>query len=338
MNSFLKSYLFPILGVLLFSSTCPAQDTIYLKSGYKIPAVIKKVTPVKIKYKRSDNQSNATFIIDIEKVERIIYANGASDDIKQISRSEFTSQSRTGRDTNRSFVRTNHLSFSLGYSHPFLLFGESLTSGSSANVAGGGAHLEFFYNVRISKNIGIGLMWYGNSNQFDPEYYIHKIELPSGLIPDPNTSYSVVQYTFWTAGGVLPGITLHQQVGENAFVEVRALVGPSWLILPKSEIKNASLAIPGYNQVYYPVNMSFHAKRAFSVAVDLGAGISIHPNDRLRLSFSIDYLSGQYSFQNYTYELNGYPMVMDRAINENLQVLNLTWGIGISFGRQLKRR
>ena len=63
---------------IIFLSFCAAQaqDIIYRKNGKTIAAKIVEINPDDVKYKMFDQQSGATFTIDINLVKKIVFENG----------------------------------------------------------------------------------------------------------------------------------------------------------------------------------------------------------------------------------------------------------------------
>ena len=62
--------------IFLSFCTAQAQDIIYRKNGKTIAAKIVEINPDDVKYKMFDQQSGATFTIDINLVKKIVFENG----------------------------------------------------------------------------------------------------------------------------------------------------------------------------------------------------------------------------------------------------------------------
>ena len=88
---------------IIFLSFCAAQaqDIIYRKNGKTIAAKIIEINPDDVKYKMFDQQSGATFTIDINLVKKIVFENGTvhnftKEEVSSIDNPElYTDQKRT---------------------------------------------------------------------------------------------------------------------------------------------------------------------------------------------------------------------------------------------------
>lgn len=71
-----------LTAIILQSLTLMGQDTLYMKSGIKIPSQIIEISPLEVKYKKLDNIDGPTFVTHNADINLIKYKNGAVDTIR----------------------------------------------------------------------------------------------------------------------------------------------------------------------------------------------------------------------------------------------------------------
>jgi hypothetical protein len=71
--------------ITCFSLTVSAQDTIFTKRGQVIPAKILEVSETNVSYKKQAYQDGPTFVIEKNKVAKIIFGNGTIDTFRDPS-------------------------------------------------------------------------------------------------------------------------------------------------------------------------------------------------------------------------------------------------------------
>lgn len=74
----MKRFLFSLVAIL-FTCVCFAQDVIIKKDGTTILSTVIKVGQSEVEYKKYNNQTGPTYIISINELSHINYANGTKD-------------------------------------------------------------------------------------------------------------------------------------------------------------------------------------------------------------------------------------------------------------------
>src|SRR5687767_1038900 len=68
-----------ILFALALGLNSSGQDTIFLRSGDLIPAIVKSVSSKEVEYKKANNPDGPSYVTAINDVEAIGYRNGTKD-------------------------------------------------------------------------------------------------------------------------------------------------------------------------------------------------------------------------------------------------------------------
>lgn len=76
-----KACLF-IASLIIISSYCFSQDTIYYRNATKVIAIVKEVSPKEIQYKKIELPDGPMYIVSKDEIEKIVYKNGFTDVIK----------------------------------------------------------------------------------------------------------------------------------------------------------------------------------------------------------------------------------------------------------------
>ena len=74
----MKRFLFSLVAIL-FTCICFAQDVIIKKDGTTILSTVIKVGQSEVEYKKYNNQTGPTYIVSINELSHINYANGTKD-------------------------------------------------------------------------------------------------------------------------------------------------------------------------------------------------------------------------------------------------------------------
>ena len=74
----MKRFLFSLVAIL-FTCVCFAQDVIIKKDGTTILSTVIKVGQSEVEYKKYNNQTGPTYIVSINELSHINYANGTKD-------------------------------------------------------------------------------------------------------------------------------------------------------------------------------------------------------------------------------------------------------------------
>ena len=162
---------------IIFLSYCvaKAQDIIHRKNGKTIAAKIVEINPDDVKYKMFDQQSGATFTIDINLVKKIVFENGTvhnftKEEVSTIDNPElYTDQKRTAYKI--SFLEPL-------FGHTSFIYERNLKPGKSVegrlNIIGLGRvnNNDYTYNnTRVKpKPFGLGLTL-GYKFYHKPDYY-----------------------------------------------------------------------------------------------------------------------------------------------------------------------
>jgi hypothetical protein len=76
-----KSSLFSAV-LLIISSQCISQDTIFYKNATKVVAIVKEVSQTEVQYKKVDMPDGPMYIVSKNDLTKIIYKNGYTEEIK----------------------------------------------------------------------------------------------------------------------------------------------------------------------------------------------------------------------------------------------------------------
>ncbi len=76
-----KSSLFAAV-LLIISSQCISQDTIFYKNATKVVAIVKEVSQTEVQYKKVDMPDGPMYIVSKNDLTKIIYKNGYTEEIK----------------------------------------------------------------------------------------------------------------------------------------------------------------------------------------------------------------------------------------------------------------
>ena len=90
----------------------------------------------------------------------------------------------------------NRINFSFGPSFAIGVFGDKSPDNENAGYAGTGAVLYLFYEHKFSKNYGIGIKWFGNSNKYDTDKYIENLYTITG-------DHWTTESAFWGTGTLI---------------------------------------------------------------------------------------------------------------------------------------
>lgn len=89
-----KIFIYFVLLVLVSSSYCFSQDTIFYKNASNIVVIVKEVSQTEVQYKKVEMPDGPMYIINKNDIEKIVYKNGYTDIIKAVA-AEPASQSFT---------------------------------------------------------------------------------------------------------------------------------------------------------------------------------------------------------------------------------------------------
>jgi hypothetical protein len=68
--------------LLIISSQCISQDTIFYKNATKVVAIVKEVSQTEVQYKKVDMPDGPMYIVSKNDLTKIIYKNGYTEEIK----------------------------------------------------------------------------------------------------------------------------------------------------------------------------------------------------------------------------------------------------------------
>jgi hypothetical protein len=71
-----------IATLILISSHCFSQDTIYYKNATRSIVIVKEVSPKEVQYKKIEMPDGPTYIVSKDEIEKIVYKNGYAEVIK----------------------------------------------------------------------------------------------------------------------------------------------------------------------------------------------------------------------------------------------------------------
>jgi hypothetical protein len=211
--------------------------------------------------------------------------------------------------------KKNQLNFSIGPSFAIGNFGDESASIENSGSAGIGADLYLFYGHKFTKNIGIGIKWFGNSNVYKNDQYVGELEEQTGVGWTSETSY-------WSLGGFLIGMTGHIPTHEKIVVDFRILVGYPVLSSPESKVTQRSQP-----SIWY--NMESSSARGFGYNIGTGLSYFFHP--KWCVTVNLDYIGAGFRFQEiYIYDSNGHLSYFHDS-RQPVALINTTVGIGFNF-------
>jgi hypothetical protein len=210
--------------------------------------------------------------------------------------------------------KKNQINFSIGPSFGVGDFGDESTSNENCGGAGTGANLYFYYGHKFTKNLGLGIKWFGNSNKFKTDELLSEMDDLHGGRWTTETSY-------WSTGGLLFGITGHIPTSEKFIVDFRLLLGYAVLSSPEFTFTDR------YSN--YWITSASASSGAFGY--DLGAGFSYFFHPKWCLNLNLDYIGGSFNFDEIViYSSDGYSDYVN-DVSQSMGIINTTIGISFNF-------
>jgi hypothetical protein len=171
--------------LLLFTNFIKAQDTIIMKSGVKIPAIILDKGDVEIKYKKfAQPEPAGIYSVFVSDVARIHYKNGASVDYNKINQAGINNQANQSANKNSSspsmkfIVGVSINNLKRNTSDNLLLYWRGLNNNNTLNI--GGNQQYYALNLGMGSTLDANKRnWFGASLQL--------VLTPSDAISASNT-------------------------------------------------------------------------------------------------------------------------------------------------------
>jgi hypothetical protein len=311
-----------ILSFLLFSGILSAQDTIFIKTGEKIPVIIVEKNDTEIKYKKPGAPGSAAiYSVFISDIASIHYKDGIIADYTSPGTSDDSPKTPIEM---AGTMRTMKLSLGLSYCNfqrntddDLLLFWQNQTGRDNLEVGGNPASIPI--NLKMSFVLGqSGRNWIGDELQliFTPEDAIY--------VSDNSNSDEIKLKAFYYNIIMYYGHTLNHKKNLAAIIE------------PGLDIAFMSGHIKLDNTVY---DISGNLGVGFHIA--LGADWLI--SKRLLASARIGqrFMNIEESHESSTSTTGYQTFYVNRSVNEDL--LSVNWNgpyatIGLSFAFYTKMK
>jgi hypothetical protein len=211
--------------------------------------------------------------------------------------------------------KKNQINFSIGPSFAIGNFGEESTSIENSGSAVIGVNLYLYYGHKFTRNIGVGIKWFGNSNLFETNKFLSDLDEQKGGSWSTKPSY-------WGLGGFLAGMTGHIPTREKIVVDFRILIGYPVLSSPESKFTDESRS-----NIW--INMESSSARGFGYNIGTGFSYFFHP--KWCVNINLDYIGANFRFQNINlYDSNG-SLDYFHDLKQRVSLINSTIGIGFNF-------
>jgi opacity protein-like surface antigen len=210
--------------------------------------------------------------------------------------------------------KENQISIAVGPSFAVGNFADKSLTSEESGSAGTGANFSIYYGHKFSKNFGLGIKWLGNSNKFNTNNAINELNALTGIRWSSPNSY-------WTAGGVLLGLTAHAPVSEKFIFDFIFLGGYAWLNSPEIAFS--------INNITAEVKIQSASASAFGY--NIGAGFSYFFNPKWNLLFNIDYIGANFKFDKIVTNFSDGTTQTNLNVKQPWGVVNPTVGIGYNF-------
>jgi hypothetical protein len=209
----------------------------------------------------------------------------------------------------------NQISFSIGPSFASGEFADKSTSNENGGAAGTGVNLYLYYEHKFNENFGLGIKCFRNSNKVYTDATIDGLNSSTGYQWTASTSY-------WSAGGLLVGLTAHIPSSDKFIVNFRFLGGYTTLNSPE-----ATFAVTTLSNTW----VKMESESAASFGYNIGAGFSYFFNPKWSLLVNIDYIGGDFKFDDIVMTSSAGTSEHLYNAKQSLGVVNATVGIGYNF-------
>jgi hypothetical protein len=128
-----------------------------------------------------------------------------------------------------SQVQRKQASLSVGPSFAVGNFANKFLYEEGVGSAGAGVNVNLFYRHTFLKYLGVGIKLFRNTNKINTFEFADEMNAAYG--------YDVASKNFyWSAEGLLAGLTAHMPSGKKGSVDFRFFLGPTELHLPISKL------------------------------------------------------------------------------------------------------
>jgi hypothetical protein len=213
--------------------------------------------------------------------------------------------------------KKNQLNFSIGPSFAIGDFGDKSNPNSNedAGLAGGGADLYLYYGHKFTRNIGLGVKWFGNSNKYDTDPAIEELNNSTGTLWTTPTA-------FWSVGGFLIGLTIHAPASEKFIIDFRFLGG--YVVSSSPECKYSVKDQPD-------IWVKMESASAAADGYDVGTGFTYLFNPKWSLNINLDYMIAYFTYDKvYIIGSDGTSQHVHDA-KQPVEIINTTIGISFNF-------
>lgn len=211
--------------------------------------------------------------------------------------------------------KKNQVNFSIGPSFAIGDFGDRSSKNKDAGFAGAGADLYLYYSHQFTKKVGLGIKWFGNSNNYDTNPTIEELNSSSGILWTTTDSY-------WSTGGILLGITFQMMASERFIVDFRVLGGYVYSTSPECTFSVI-------NQPHTWVKMESSSSGVDGY--DIGAGLTYLFKPKWGLNINLDYMIASFTYEEVI--LSGSDGITQHYhdVKQPFEIINATAGISFYF-------
>ena len=209
----------------------------------------------------------------------------------------------------------NRINLSFGPSFAIGLFGDKSIDNEDAGYAGTGADIYLFYEHKFSKNYGIGIKWFGNSNKYDTDRYIENLNYITG-------DHWTAEEAFWGTGGLFAGATANVPTSDKLIVNFKLLVGYAVSTSPLLKVTDLDRT---------DTWLQMESVTEGSIGFDFGAGIIYLFKPKWSVDINFDFIGSKFEYGNIVINNSGGSHDHTSYLKQSVEIINTTVGINYHF-------
>ena len=209
----------------------------------------------------------------------------------------------------------NKISLSFGPSYTSGNFGDQSITNTRAGFANTGINYYLFYCYNFTRNYSVGLKVFGNSNKYNTDPFIDRLNYTTGYQWTTETSR-------WSTKGLLLGIAAHIPQSKKFVIDIRCLGGYLFLKSPGYTLSNTGLTNDWYK---------IDGASSKALGYDIGTGFSYYIKSYLDILFNADYIGANFLFADLVNSDASGLVNHTHNFRRTFDIVNLTLGVGYNF-------
>ncbi len=209
----------------------------------------------------------------------------------------------------------NRINFSIGPSFGVGNFGDNNANNKYAGMAGTGLDFYAYYGYNVAEYVAIGIKGFVNSNKFDAQPTLDELNNSSHNTWDSPNSY-------WSASGILLGVTLNVPTSESFLIDFRLLGGYIHSGTPESYF---------YADNNYDNWIKMNRESAGTFGYNIGAGFTYLFNPKIGFTVNLDYISANFKYDDIVITSSSGSKEHTYEVEQSCTIINTTIGIVFVF-------